>query len=144
MIKKSSEYNKPLKPIPRQLHQKAFDNSLLPNIISVVEDGKIISVNRAAGKLLGYPKKILLTKNLRDIFNGADSGFTQMIKRRAAVGQATGNLMATKKNGRQLPCQITSVIFTGDNDVKKAITTLVDRSEGIRRQKKIDTKKEKK
>ncbi|HZK62512.1 MAG TPA: PAS domain S-box protein, partial [Puia sp.] len=116
----------------------------MANIISVVQGGKIIAVNRASEKLLGYSKKILLTKNLKDIFNKEDRGFAQMRKQREIAGHATGNLIAVKKNGKTFPCQITSVIFTGDNHIEKAITTLVDRREGILRQKQIDLKKEKK
>jgi PAS domain S-box-containing protein len=130
--------------IPDHLHQKAFDNSFLANIISIVNNGEIIAANRAAEKLLGYPGKGLLSKNLDDIFTDSDGHFKRLLKHRRTAGHAIGDLTIIKKNGKQLPCQITSVIFTGDNDIKKAITTLVDRSEGIRRQSVIDLKKEKK
>jgi PAS domain S-box-containing protein len=130
--------------IPDNLHQKAFDNSFLPNIISIVGNGKIIAANRAAEKLLGYPAKGLLTKNFDEIFTSSGGHFEKMLKYREAAGHSTGDLTVVKKNGKQLPCQITSVLFTGGNGVKKAITTLVDRSEGIRRQSEIDLRKEKK
>src|ERR1700731_3359872 len=65
--------------IPDHLHQKAFDNSFLANIISIVSDGKIIAANRAAEKLLGYPGKGLLSKNFDDIFTSSDGNFKQML-----------------------------------------------------------------
>ncbi len=130
--------------ITDHLHQKAFDNSFLANIISVVRNGKIVAANHAAEKLLGYPGKGLLSKNFDDLFTSSGGHFKRLLKHRGAAGHAIGDLMVIKKNGRQLPCQITSVIFTGDNHIRKAITTLVDRSEGIRRQSEIDLKKEKK
>jgi len=125
------------------LHHLAFDNSLLANLISIVNDGTIISVNRAACKLLGYSKKMLLTRKMKDIFNFSYSNFKKILEKRETSGHAIGNLIIIKKDGKLLPCQITSVVFTGDHHIKKAITTLVDRSESIRLQKNIDLKKEK-
>ena len=130
--------------MPDNLHQKAFDNSLLPNIISIVSDGKIIAANRAAEKLLGYPGNGLLSKNFDEIFDLSGGHYEKMLKYREAAGYTTGDLTVIKRNGKPLPCQVTSVLFTGDYDIMKAITTLVDRSEGIRRQSEIDLKKEKK
>jgi PAS domain S-box-containing protein len=124
------------------LHHLAFDNSLLANIISIVSSGKIIAANRSAGKLLGYSNKNLLTKNMRDIFTNSDNNFEQILEHSSTAGHAVGDIAVIKKDGKQLPCQITSVVFTGDNHIKKAITTLVDLSEGIRRQKNIDLKKD--
>jgi PAS domain S-box-containing protein len=134
---------KPKAQITNHLHQKAFDNSFLPNIISVVSNGKILAANHAAEKLLGYSDKELLLKNFDEIFTPFDGHFKRMLKQRRSAGHATGDLTVIKKNGKELPCQITSVVFTGDNHIQKAITTLVDRSEGIRRQSAIDMKKEK-
>jgi PAS domain S-box-containing protein len=130
--------------ISDHLHQKAFEHSFLANIISIVSNGKIIVANQAAEKLLGYTKKELLSKNMDEIFASSDLHFKEILKQRTEAGHALGDVTVMKKNGKQLPCQITSVVFTGDNRVKKAITTLVNRSEGIRRQSAIDIKKEKK
>lgn len=130
--------------IPDNLHQKAFDNSFLPNIISIVSTGKILAANRAAEKLLGYPGNGLLSKTFDEIFSHTGGHYEKMLKYRAAAGYTTGDLAAIKRNGKLLPCQVTSVLFTSNYDIMKAITTLVDRSEGIRRQSEIDLKKEKK
>jgi PAS domain S-box-containing protein len=136
---------KDLKSFPSDhTHQLAFDNSLLANIISVVADGKIIAVNHAAAKLLGYSKKTLLGMHMEDIFASFENGFKLMQKQRSRSGHAIENVTAITKDGKQLPCQVTSVEFTGDNHIKKAISTLVDRSEGIRKQKSLDFKREKK
>ena len=137
--------SKDLKSFPSDhTHQLAFDNSLLANIISVVADGKIIAVNHAAAKLLGYSKKTLLGMNMEDIFASFENDFKLMQKQRSRSGHAIENVTAITKDGKQLPCQVTSVEFTGDNHIKKAISTLVDRSEGIRKQKSLDFKREKK
>lgn len=124
-----------------RLHQLAFDNSLQANIISTVRDGKIIDVNMAACKLLGYSKKELLTKNRKDIFNIIESSYIKMLKKRTAEGHAKANVPVTKKNGKQLPCEITSVVFAGDRGIENSIITIVDMSQSFLKQKNIDTKK---
>ncbi len=124
------------------LHHLAFDNSLLANIISIVSNGKIIAANQSAAKLLGYSNKNLLTRNMRDIFPVSDNNFKQILKHSSTAGHAVGDTTVIKKDGKLLLCQITSVVFTGDNHIKKAITTLVDLTESIRRQKNIDLKKD--
>jgi len=126
-----------------RIHHLAFDNSFLPNIISFVSDGKIIDVNQAAAKLLGYSKRALLCMHMKDLFSCFEDDFGLMLKERSKSGHAIANVTILKKSGKQLSCQITSVEFIGDNNVKKAISTLVDRSEGIRKQKNIDLKREK-
>jgi PAS domain S-box-containing protein len=125
------------------IHHLAFDNSLLANIISLVADGKIIAANQAAAKLLGYSKKSLLSMHMKDIFSVFGRDFENMLKDRSKAGHVVQDITAIKKNCKLLTCQVTSVEFTGDNNIKKAISTLVDKSEGIRRQKRIDLEKEK-
>jgi PAS domain S-box-containing protein len=125
------------------LHQLAFDHSLLANIISTVSDGRIIEANLAACQLLGYSKKDLLRKNMKDIFVFSYKDFRQILKKREKSGHAIGNLPIIRSDGKYLPSQITSVVFIGDHRIKKAITTLVDRSDSILFQKNIDSKKDK-
>jgi len=123
------------------LHHLAFDNSLQANIITTASDGKIIKANMAACKLLGYSKKELLTKSRTDIFNIAESSYIKMLKKRTAEGYVNTETTVIKKNGKKLQCQITSVVFAGDNGLEKAITTIVDMRQMVLKQKKIDTKK---
>lgn len=124
------------------LHHLAFDHSLQPNIISSVRSGKIITANAAACILLGYSKMELVNKSRTAIFSTKESSFKKMLKQRTAEGQSTALVTAVNKDGRILPCQITSAVFM-ENGAEKAITTIVDLSESILRQKNIDTKKEK-
>ena len=79
----------------------AFDNSFLPNIISIVSDGKIIDVNHAAARLLGYSKRALLSMHMPDLFSGAEDDFGLMLKQRSKSGHAVENITALKKNGKQ-------------------------------------------
>jgi PAS domain S-box-containing protein len=124
------------------LHHLAFNHSLQPNIISSVSDGKIITANIAACKLLGYSKTELLTKRQSAIFDVNKSSYKKMLNQRTAEGQSTALVTAVRKEGSVLPCQVTSSIFI-DNGIKKAITTIVDLSNSILTQKNINKKKEK-
>lgn len=133
---------KAAKPTEDTLHHLAFDNSLQANIIFTARSGKIVTANGAACKLLGYSKTELLTKSRGDIFEINKSSFKKMLKQRAAEGYSTAVVAALMKDGSILPCQISSAIFI-EKGVEKAITTIVDLSESILKQKNIDTKKDK-
>jgi PAS domain S-box-containing protein len=122
------------------LYHLAFDNSSQPNIIFTVSSGKIVTANMAASDLLGYSKTELLTKTSRAIFDVNESSFKTMLAQRTADGQLT--VTALKKDGSNIPCQITSARFT-EKGIEMAITTIADLSESILKQKNIDTKKDK-
>jgi|GEM_PF-428962 len=125
------------------LHQLAFDSSVQANLITIVSSGKIIAVNTAACKLLGYSKKALLTKGRTDIFNTTQRGFKNMLKQRKAEGQVRAAVIVFKKNGKQIPSEITSAVFVSDEGIEQAVITITDMSSGILKQKNIDTEKEK-
>lgn len=83
------------------LQQQAFKNSVQANIIFEVKSGKILLVNRAAGKLLGYSQKELLTVNKSAIFDLSESSFIKMLKKMKADGQSVARVTAIKKNGKK-------------------------------------------
>lgn len=125
------------------LHHLAFDNSIHANIISRAGSGKIISANRAARKLLGYSKKELLTKSRASIFDINETSFKMMLKQRTAEGHSVASVTAIKKNGKLISSMITSAVFMDEDGIEKAITTITDMNQSIRKQKDIDIKKDK-
>ncbi len=138
-VKKAKEVDS----VNLRLLRQAFENSLQANILYTVSHGHILKVNKAACRLLGYSKKELLTINTHHIFDIKESHFKKLHTKGRTKGEYRGVLTAIKKNGKRLTCEITSATFLGDNNVKKAIITLEDMGEGIRRQKNIDLEKEK-
>lgn len=126
-----------------KLRHLAFDNTAQANIITTVHDGKIILVNNAASKLLGYSKKELLTKNRSDIFNIRETSFKKMLKEISVEGNSVATVTVLKKNNKAVTCKITLAVFVDEDGNKKAITTIADMSESIQLQNNIDTKKEK-
>ena len=128
---------------PDPIFQQAFEKSLQANIISIVENGRIIRANKAACKLLGYSKKELLTRKREDIFRISEESYKTMIRERKAEGSARADLSIIRKGGRLWPCEITSVIFKDTNGINNSITSIVDRRERLSIQKKIDVENEK-
>lgn len=130
-------------PTKAGLHQDAFDHSLQANILSIVSSGKIILVNAAACKLLGYSKPELLAKPWPAIFDINESGFKKMLKQRRAEGRSQALVTGIKKNGGMFSCSVTTAVFTSGDGIKKAITSIADMDQPVLEQKKIDTIKEK-
>jgi len=123
---------------PDHIFQKAFENSLQPNIISIVEDGRIIRANKAARKLLGYSKKELLNRKRGDIFQISEESYKTMLRKRTVEGSAKADLSIIRKDGKLWPCEITSVVFKDADGIDNSITSIVDRRERLSAQKKID------
>lgn len=125
------------------LSHLAFNNAAQASVIIIVNSGQIIMANSACSKLLGYSQKELLTKNRADIFDIKDHSFKKMLKQRTAEGQSKALVFAIKKNGKPLPCEITSAVFIGEHGFEKSITTITDVTERLLNQQKIDREKEK-
>ena len=64
-----------------------------------------------------------------------------MLRQRDTEGQAIARVEVIKKSGERLTCEITSAVFTDEDGITKAITTIADLSESILKQKEIDAKK---
>ena len=125
------------------LHHLAFDNTAQASIISMVKNGKIITANTAACKLLGYSIKEILTKKMSDIFDISQGSIKKMLKEKKAAGQLVTFGKVIKKNSKKLSCEITSAVFMDNDGIEKSIITLADKSLSILNQKEIDIKKEK-
>jgi PAS domain S-box-containing protein len=129
--------------LPDNLYQQVFDNSLLAKIIYIVSDSRIISVNQAAWKLLGYSKKELLTKHMKDIFSISQDSYKKMLKQMNLDGSAKANLSLKKINGKLVPCEITSVIFKNKDGISNVIVGITDLRQRLLKQDKIDAKNKK-
>ena len=136
----------PAKPIigsADSIHHKAFNNSLIPNIIFIVPDGRIIQANHAACKLLGYSKKEILTKKREDIFDASEEEYKNMLKERNEEGSVKADISILGRSGKRIPCEITSVIFNDANGILNSILSIVDLRERILRQQIVDVETEK-
>jgi PAS domain S-box-containing protein len=127
----------------KTLKDQAFNNSLLPNILSTIGPSKILMANKAACKLFGYSKKNIIFKTTYSLFNIDKSSFKNLVKQRNRDGQLITNITAIKKSGRLFPCQLSSAVFTDTHGIKRAISSIVDLSKSVAAQKNIDVSKEK-
>ncbi len=125
------------------LYELAFTNSLQPTMITLPSTAEIISVNRAACKLLGYTAKELLHKHREDVFVINDKNYKKMLRQRKAKGYSTVFLTGVKKKGNSFPCLVSSAVFCDTDGIEKSIISVSDLSQSILKQKNIDANKEK-
>jgi PAS domain S-box-containing protein len=124
--------------ISANLLQRAFDNSLVASIISIVDNDRIMRANLTACKLLGYSKKQLLKMKRADIFKVSERNYKKMLQQRKEKGRARADLFIMRKNGLLWPCEITSVLFKDKDGVSYSLTNFVDQRERLSAQRKID------
>lgn len=124
------------------LYQHAFENSLQANLVSSIQDGKIIMANSAACKLLGYSKKTLLNKTIQSIFIVKENNYKKLLKERTTAGSSVALLSALKSGKKAFTCQVSSAVFIDMEGISRSITTIEDMSQSITRQHNIDIKKE--
>lgn len=120
------------------LYLLAFETSLAANLISAVSNGKIISANHAARKLLNYSKKEILNKSCADIFDVNESSYKKIFNQKRTNTQSPALVHVIQKNGNPLLCEITSAMFTDEDGIEKSIITIADMSQSILKQKNID------
>jgi PAS domain S-box-containing protein len=125
------------------LLQLAFNNGAQANIISITGTGKIVLANNAACTLTGYSLEELLNENYCSVFNTNERSFKEMLSQRSAEGQSEALVKMFKKSGSAVACEITSAVFEDEDGIEKAITTISDMTQTIRKQKELDTKKDK-
>jgi PAS domain S-box-containing protein len=123
---------------PNQLHELAFENSSLPQIISSGKEGTILFANKSACKLLGYDKNQLCSKSRADIVEVANIAFKDMLVNLHREGHASGFVMMKCKKGKNIPCEMTTALFLDNTGIKKEIITIADRRTHLLKQKNID------
>lgn len=112
------------------LLQQAFECEIQPNVISVVADGRIVRANRSACLLLGYTKLELLTKHQKDIFRFTDIDLKKMTHELNMNGYNSIDADLIQKDGKYVPCVITSSVIRDVNGVSNSISTILVRGEG--------------
>lgn len=132
-------------PLPgiNMLYELAFTNSLQPTLITSPSTAEIISVNRAACKLLGYSAKELMHRHREDIFVINDKNYKKMLRQRKAKGYSTVFLTGVKKKGSSFPCLVTSAVFMDTDGTEKSIISISDLSQSVLKQQSIDAGREK-
>jgi PAS domain S-box-containing protein len=127
----------------RTLQHLAFEQSLQPNIITDNRNGRILFANKAACALFGYSKRELQATTRDAIFDLNERGFKKLLEQKRIAGGFNAMLTAIRKNGKSLFCEVTAGLFNIEDGNVNMVMAISDMSHHIRKQKKIDTSKEK-
>ncbi|MEO9003878.1 MAG: PAS domain-containing protein, partial [Ginsengibacter sp.] len=125
------------------LYQYAFNFSFQPHIVTEVGSGKIVLANHAACQLIGYSKLELLTINSKVIFRTNEKSFKEMLSQRKLTDHSVGHVEMIHKIGNFIPCEITSAVFTDNTGIEKAITTITDMRQDLKKRMAIAERKDK-
>ena len=97
----------------------------LDAVFLTVPDGGILSANPSACNLLGYTEEEISRGGRDLILDRDDPNLARALAERKRSGKARGEMNMVHKDGRKIPCEITSSIFTGPNGLQ--MTTIIAR-----------------
>lgn len=114
----------------RLMFENSIDGLLLTKL-----NGDIISSNKVFSNLLGYSLSELKNKNRFDITNKNDPRLFEVIEIRNKTGEFKGNFDFKKKDGEKIQTEISSTIFSDEENNQLVLTSIRDISEKIKREK---------
>ncbi len=111
-----------------QKYRSLFENSL-DAILLTSPNGKILSANSAACKMLGYTEQELTRIERNEIVDYADPRLSPLLEEREKTGSAKGELTMIRKNGIRFQVEISSEIFLDARGEKKSSMIIRDITE---------------
>jgi PAS domain S-box-containing protein len=108
----------------RMLFENSFDAVLL-----ISPDGKIFSANPAACRMFGWSEAELCRLGREGIMDKSDRRYLDAPDLRSSTGHFEGEINYIRKNGEVFPCEISSVMFTGQNDERRSAVIARDISQ---------------
>jgi PAS domain S-box-containing protein len=118
----------------RSLFEHSIDGILLTQ-----PGGAVKSANPAICEMLGYTKEEILQQKRRDIFDFNDPQFSRILETREESGRFKGELALIHKNGKKIPCEVSSVLFR-DSEGRAYHSTII---RDITRQKEAEQERNK-
>lgn len=108
-----------------QQYKLQFNNTLEGTIIGR-PNGQILLVNPAACDMLGYKAEELEGQH-RDLVFDSENHLNEIaLSKRRENSSFTGEVEFTHKNGHNIPVEVSSVIFIGEDGTEKTIINLKD------------------
>jgi PAS domain S-box-containing protein len=117
-------------------YRSFFENSMYAIFISE-PDGKIISANPAASKLLGYSENGLIELGRSGIMDNTDPRLALLLSERRRNGNAQGELTMIRKDGTHFSVEISSAIFKSQDGLERTSMIIRDISERRLAEKKL-------
>lgn len=123
-ISAQKEAEKALK-FSEQQYKLQFNNTLVGTIIGK-PTGEIMAVNPAACNMLGYTQEELIGKHRDIIFDSHAPDNAKALQERRKTGLFSGELKFIHKNGHNIPVELSSVIYDGENGEERTIVSIKD------------------
>jgi len=118
-----------------------FENSM-DGILLTSPDGKILSANQAACTMFGYTENELIDLGRSGIVDTTDPNLSFLLAERIAKGKVRCELTLIHKDGKFLPCEISSAIFK--NREGSELTSMIIRDISERKQIQLQIKESEK
>ena len=119
------------------LYRQHFNQSINGIIIGTI-DGRTIDANPAACKILGYTREELMRGGREMILDLDHPKNRQAWKLRQEKSVFTGEKIYLHKSGREIPVEVSSVLYRGENGEILTINNFKDLTEKVEAQNQIE------
>ncbi len=111
-------------------YRTLFDHSMDAIVLTDPSvDGKILSVNPAACRMLGWSEEELIGKGCDVMFDLQDPALSTLLDERALSGSARAQLIYRRKDGTTFPGEVSTASFTDSNGEPRTVAIIRDVTE---------------
>ena len=121
----------------KEKYKVLFENSISALFITR-PDGTILEANAAACDMFGYTVEEFRKLGRQGVIDPKSPELAKKLKQREETGRASGLLKAIRKNGEHFWCEFSSSVFEGPGGEKLSSVMLIDVSEKIEAQEKLE------
>ena len=97
------------------MYRALFDNNMYAALMTDPIEGRVLAANQAAQNLLGRSEDELRRMARHEIMDTQDPRLQAVLIERQQSGSFLGELDAIARDGRKIPVELSSVVFTGIN-----------------------------
>lgn len=112
-------------------YRMLFENSA-DGVMLTAPDGRILEVNPAGCRMLGYSEEELIRLGRQGIADPTDLAWRSAVAERARTGQARAVLRFRRKDGTLLVAEVLSTIFRDEQGAARACTIVHELAEDLR------------
>ena len=105
---------------------KSIFNNSMDAVLLTHPDGTIFYANSAAEKIFGYTQNEICRLGRSGIVDTTDPNLVTMLDERKRNGRSRGELIFIKKDGSKFPGEISTNVFTDENDIMDTFMIIRD------------------